>query len=305
MQKTCSPIDEICSAPIGLGCMRLCSLSDEKAVRRLVDTALEHGIRLFDHADIYEGGASEALFGRSVPHSYRDRILLQSKCGIRPGVCYDLSREYILKSVEDSLKRLGTDHLDLLLLHRPDALAEPEEIAEAFALLRQSGKVLAFGVSNHSPMQIELLERACGGQIRVDQIQMSLAHCPVIDAGFHVNMTDPLSCSRGGDLLSYSRLRGIKLQAWSPFQYGTFGGSFIGSGKFPLLNRTLSEMAGKYGVTENAVAVAWLLRHPAGITPIVGTVNAERLKGIAAAAGIRLSREDWYKLYLAAGKELP
>ena len=305
MEKNRSPIEEICASPIGLGCMRLTTLPDEEAVRRLVDTALENGIRLFDHADIYNAGASEALFGRAIPPSYRDRILLQSKCSIRPGVCYDLSREHILESVEGSLRRLGTDHLDLLLLHRPDALAEPEEVAEAFAQLRQSGKVLAFGVSNHSPMQIELLNRACGGQIRVNQIQMSLAHCPGIDAGFHVNMEDSFACSRGGDILSYSRLQGIKLQAWSPFQYGTFRGSFIGNAQFPALNKALSAMAEKYGITENAVAIAWLLRHPARITPIVGTMNPERLKGIAAAAGVRLSREDWYALYLAAGKDLP
>lgn len=292
-------------SPIGLGCMRLCSLPDEKAVRHLVDTALENGIHLFDHADIYDAGRAEALFGRALPSSYRDRIVLQSKCSIRPGVCYDLSRRHILDSVEGSLRRLGTDHLDVLLLHRPDALVEPEEVAAAFDQVRRAGKVLTFGVSNHSPMQIELLNRACGSLIRIDQIQMSLAHCPGIDAGFHVNMTDSLACCRDGDILTYSRLHGLQLQAWSPFQYGTFGGSFIGSEKFPVLNRILSKMAEKYGVSENAVAIAWLLRHPTRITPIVGTMNVERLKGIAAAARITLSREDWYALYLSAGKELP
>ena len=280
---------------IGLGCMRLPALS-EKEVRALVDTALACGITLFDHADIYGRGEAEALFGRAVPAAYRERILLQSKCSIRPGLCYDMSKDYILDSVDGILRRLRTEYLDILLLHRPDALVEPEEVAAAFDALERSGKVRAFGVSNHGPLQIELLNRACGGRILIDQLQMSIAHCPGIDAGFHVNMTDSLS---------YSRLRQIRLQAWSPFQYGTFAGSFIGSDKYPALNEKLSELAGRYGITENAVAVAWLLRHPAGIAPVVGTTNPGRLRAIAAAAEIILSREDWYALYLSAGKPLP
>ena len=290
---------------IGLGCMRIPSLGTKGAVRGLVDAALDQGINFFDHADIYGGGEAERLFGEAVGPALRDRLILQTKCAIRPGVCYDFSKGHILSSVDASLKRLGTDYVDILLLHRPDALMEPEEVAEAFTALKQQGKVRYFGVSNHNPAQIELLNHYCGGQIMANQLQLSIPHCDFIDAGLNVNIHNEAGVDRDGGVLEYCRLKGITVQAWSPFQYGTFEGVFLGSEKFPALNRLLDELAEKYAVTPGAIAVAWILRHPAHIQAIVGTTNRQRLADIAKAPEVTLTREEWYALYLAAGKSLP
>lgn len=290
---------------IGLGCMRITGLKNEQEVRALIDGAMECGINFFDHADIYAGGEAEAAFGNALTPELREKMVIQTKCGIRPGICYDFSKEYILNSVDQSLKRLGTEYVDILLLHRPDALMEPEEVAEAFDLLQSSGKVLVFGVSNENPMQIELLNSYCGGRICIDQIQFSAAHCPTIDAGLNVNIGNDAGCSRDGGLIEYARMKKMTLQAWSPFQYGMFEGVFIGNEKFPELNRVLDRLAEKYGITQNAVAVAWILRHPAGIQTIVGSTNLQRIRDISKAAEIKLTREEWYEIYLAAGKQLP
>ena len=289
---------------VGIGCMRLVGLPDEKALLELVDTALENGINFFDHADIYGGGRCEQMFGRAVPASYRDKIVLQSKCCIRRGL-YDASESYILQQVDKSLQNLNTDHLDILLLHRPDPLMEPEEIASAFDKLAAAGKVRYFGVSNHNPMQIELINKYVGGRILIDQVQFSIAHCPTIDAGINVNIANDAACVRDGSLIEYARLNDIRLQAWSPFQYGMFEGTFIGSEKYPELNAVLDRLAEKYGCSQNAVAVAWILRHPAGIQTIVGTTNKGRVADIAKACDITLTRDEWYELYLSAGKKLP
>lgn len=300
INKAVKPVSQI-----GLGCMRMTDLADDSAVRELIDTAMESGINFFDHADIYGGGEAETVFGRVLPKKLREDVTLQTKCAIRPGICFDFSKDYILESVDGSLKRLQTDYVDILLLHRPDALAEPEEVAEAFDILKTSGKVRCFGVSNHNPMQIELLNSYCGNQICVNQIQYSIAHCPTIDAGLNVNIANDFGCNRDGDIIAYSRMKKITLQAWSPFQYGMFEGVFIGCEKFPELNAVLDRLAEKYQVTQNAVAIAWILRHPAGIQPIVGSMNKTRVQEICKAADITLTREEWYELYLAAGKILP
>ena len=197
-------------------------------------------INFFDHADIYAGGEAETLFGNALTPQLREKMVIQTKCAIRPGICYDFSKEYILNSVDGSLKRLKTDYVDILLLHRPDALMEPEEVAEAFEILEKSGKVKAFGVSNHNPMQIELLNQYCGGKICIDQIQFSAAHCPTIDAGLNVNIHNDAGCDRDGGIIEYARLKKMTLQAWSPFQYGMFEGIFIGNEKFPELNRKVT-----------------------------------------------------------------
>ena len=290
---------------IGIGCMRITGLPDEKAVRELIDGAMELGINFFDHADIYAAGEAEAVFGNVLTPKLREQMVIQTKCAIRPGICYDFSKEHILRSVDGSLKRLKTDYVDILLLHRPDALMEPGEVAEAFDILESSGKVRAFGVSNHNPMQIELLNQYCGGKICIDQIQFSAAHCPTIDAGLNVNIHNDAGCNRDGSLIEYARLKKITLQAWSPFQYGMFEGIFIGSEKYPKLNEVLNRLAEKYNTTPNGIAVAWILRHPAGIQTIVGTMNEKRLADIAKAADVVLTREEWYELYMAAGKMLP
>lgn len=290
---------------IGLGCMRITELQDKKEVRNLIDTAMDQGIDFFDHADIYDGGHAEEVFGEVVDPAMRQNMIIQSKCGIIPGKAYDFSKEHILRSVEESLKRLRTDYLDILLLHRPDTLMEPEEVAEAFELLEKSGKVRYFGVSNQNSMQIELLNKYCGNRIKINQLQFSIAHCDIVDSGLNVNVHSEAGANRDGSILEYCRLKDITIQAWSPFQYGMFEGVFLNNEKFPKLNKLVDELAEKYQVTNNAIAVAWILRHPARIQPIVGTTNKNRLTDICKASEVNLTREEWYALYMAAGKVLP
>lgn len=290
---------------IGLGCMRITGLGTRQAVRELIDTAMDQGINFFDHADIYAKGEAERLFGEAIAPALREKMIIQTKCAIRPSICYDFSKEHILASVEGSLKRLNTDYIDLLLLHRPDTLMEPEEVAEAFAVLKQQGKVRHFGVSNQNSGQIELLNHYCGNQIIVNQLQLSVAHCGIIDAGLNVNVHNDAGINRDGGILEYCRLKGVTIQAWSPFQYGVFEGVFLGSEKFHELNRMMDELAEKYQVTNNAIAVAWILRHPAKIQTIVGSTNKQRIRDIAQASDVILTREEWYALYMAAGKQLP
>lgn len=286
---------------VGLGMMRLPTCPHPEGFLR---AALEAGFSFFDHADIYGGGESERIFAKAMAGVPRERYTLQSKCGIRKGY-YDLSKGHILNSVDDILTRLRTDYLDLLLLHRPDALMEPEEIGTAFDTLRTAGKVRQFGVSNMSPGQMTLLGSALGEPLAVCQMQMSLATCPMVDFGLRVNTLEDGAVNRDGGVLDWCRLRDITVQAWSPLQYGFFAGTFLGAAQFPDLNAELERVGGRMGLSPTAVALAWLLRHPAGIQPIVGTTNLARLADCAAACGAALSREDWYALYRAAGKSLP
>lgn len=290
---------------VALGCMRINKLS-HKELDAYVRTALDLGVNFFDHADIYGGGDCETAFGQvlAADKTLRDKMVLQSKCGIRPGM-YDFSKEHIVKSVEGILSRLGVEYLDLLLLHRPDALMEPEEVGEAFTLLEEQGKVRRFGVSNFNPRQIELLQSGLSQRLLIDQLQFSLKVTGLIDHDLQVNTEFPHAADRDGEVLDYCRLKHITVQAWSPFQYGFFEGAFVDSDKFPQLNQKLQELGEKYGVTKSAMAVAWILRHPAQIQVIVGTTNPQRLTDIAAASGVELTREDWYQLYLAAGNQLP
>lgn len=290
---------------IGLGCMRIPGLGSKEAVRSLIDTSMEQGINFFDHADIYGEGEAERIFGEAAAGIPRDQMIIQTKCGIHPGTSYDFSREHILSSVDASLKRLKTDYIDILLLHRPDTLMEPEEVADVFDTLERQGKVRYFGVSNQNSMQIELLNHYCGGKILADQLQLSIAHCDIIDSGLNVNVHNDAGTVRDGGILEYCRLKNITIQAWSPFQYGMFEGVFLGNEKFPELNRLITELAEKYQVTDNAIAVAWILRHPARIQTIVGTTNQQRLKDISLASQVQLTRDEWYALYMAAGKKLP
>ena len=290
---------------IGMGCMRIVELENADAVKGWVDTALEHGINFFDHADIYGKGRCEELFGQVLTPSLREKIILQSKCSIRPGIAFDFSKEHILNSVDGILKRLNTEYLDILLLHRPDTLMEPEEVAEAFRILKENGKVHHFGVSNQTPMQMELLSKYCDEPLLINQLQLSIAHCPMINSGINANMYNDSGINRDGGVLEYCRLKDITIQAWSPFQYGMFEGIFLGNEKFAELNKVIDDLAEKYNVTNSAIAVAWILRHPAGIQTIVGTTNKDRIAQISKASGIRLTREEWYALYMAAGNKLP
>lgn len=289
-----------------VGCMRLGEL-DGRALGHFIHTAMESGANYFDHADIYGGGECEAHFGaalRADPSLRREDMILQSKCGIRQGL-YDSSREHILRSVDGILKRLGTDYLDVLLIHRPDALVEPEEVAGAFDELERTGKVLHFGVSNHKPMQIELLRRFVRQPLLVNQLQFSLPVSNMVANGMEVNMDSPGSADRDGSVLDYSRLHDMTIQAWSPFQTPNWGGCFLGDGRYPELNRELDALAEQYGVSAAAVAAAWILRHPALMQLITGTAKEARLLEIIRASEIRLTREEWYRLYLAAGHPLP
>ncbi len=291
---------------IAVGCMRINKLEPAEA-EHFVHAAIDQGAYFFDHADIYGNGDCESVFAKAIHmnSTVREKVLLQSKCGIRRGVAFDFSKDHILKSVDGSLKRLNTEYLDVLLLHRPDALVEPEEVAEAFDILQSNGKVRHFGVSNQNPMQIKLLKRYVRQPIVANQLQLSITNATMISQGQHVNMQDDFAVNRDGSVLDYCRLHDITIQPWSPFQYGMFEGVFLGNEKFPVLNRKIDEIAAKYSVSNTTITMAWLLRHPAGMQPVTGTMNIQRLKDCVKAAGIRLTREEWYEIYLAAGNTLP
>jgi predicted oxidoreductase len=293
------------ASEISLGCMRIDSLSKAE-LDVLLSTALEAEINFFDHADVYGGGICEQLFAEALSRLSiaRENVILQSKCGIRQGM-FDFSREHILSAVDGSLSRLNTDYLDVLLLHRPDTLMEPEEVADTFAQLHQNGKVRHFGVSNMNPGQIELLRKFVDQKIVANQLQLSLTNTGMVDSGINVNMEIDRSIDRDGGILEYCRLHDITIQPWSPFQYGFFEGVFLDNDKFPALNRTIDALAEDKGVTNSAIAIAWLLRHPAKMQPIVGTTNPGRVRDIAQASAVEMTRKDWYDLYLAAGNALP
>lgn len=305
MKKIIMANGNIKASEIGLGCMRISSM-DKTSVNILINTALDCGINFFDHADIYGEGKSEEIFSEalSMSASLREKIIIQSKCAIRPGF-YDYSKEHIVNSVDSILKRLKTDYLDILLLHRPDTLMEPEEVNEAFEKLYKQGKVRNFGVSNHNSMQIELLNKYLKNKITINQLQFSIMHTGIIDSGLNVNMKISPSIDRDGSILEYCRLKDINIQAWSPYQYGFFEGTFLNNPKFPELNKKLEELGEKYGVSSTAIATAWILRHPAKIQTIVGTTNENRLRDICTASNIQLTREEWYSIYLSAGNQLP
>ena len=292
-----------------LGCMRLPARSYREA-ETLVWSAVDAGVNFFDHADIYGNGEAETLFGRVLKAnpSLRGRMLIQSKCGIVRGkntAYYDFSKKHILEAVEGSLARLGVETLDVLLLHRPDALMDPMTVAQAFRELRESGKVRYFGVSNFNAGQLALLRNYAPYPILFNQLQMSVVHCPMIDAGLNVNRTNPEAADRDGSTLDYCRLNGITIQAWSVMMALAGEGTFLNHPKYGALNDTLETLGKEYGLAPNAMAVAWLLRHPAKIQAVAGTTSPEHLAELAAASEVRISREHWYDIYTAAGKIVP
>lgn len=276
-----------------------------RQIEEIIIEALKSGANTFDHADIYGQGDSETVFGLAMKDLEipREELVLQTKCGIRDGY-YDLTRDHILASVETSAKRMNTDYLDVLLLHRPDALMEPDEIYEAFDRLQSEGRVRAFGVSNFSPAQIELM-RSAGIKVAANQVQLSLMHCPMIDEGLHFNIESAEGVGRTQGLIEYCRRNNIVLQAWSPLAYGFMEGVFVGNEKFPALNAELFRLAEKYSVSPAAIAVAWILRYPAGMQAVVGSTTPERIGELCKAADVQLTREEWYGLYRATGKRLP
>ncbi len=290
---------------IAVGCMRISNM-DKKDILSLVDTAMENDVNFFDHADIYGGGESEIAFSKAVGmnSSIREKMILQSKCGIRKGF-FDFSKEHILNSVDNILKRLDTEYLDILLLHRPDTLMEPEEVASAFEILEKSGKVRHFGVSNQNPMQMKLLNSALKSKIVANQLQFGVAHTGLIDAGLNVNMKNDATIVRDGSVLEWCRLHNITIQAWSPMQYGFFEGVFIDCEKYPELNATLEKYAKEFSTSKTCIATAWILRHPANMQVVTGTTKPSRLKEMMDASKIDLSREQWYEIYRSAGNILP
>lgn len=291
---------------VAVGCMRIADMDKADLVKHL-NYCIEQGLNFFDHADIYGGGSCEKVFAKAFKETgfKREDIILQSKCGIRKGM-YDFSKEYILSSVDGILSRLETDYLDTLVLHRPDALVEPEEVAEAFDILQKSGKVKNFGVSNHRPMQIELLKQYVKQDILINQLQFGIGHSGMVTAGLEANMMTDGAVDRDGSVLDYCRVNKITVQAWSPFLYGFFKGVFIGDKEnFAELNDLLDELSEKYDASPTAVATAWVLRHPASIQMIAGTTKTDRMAEIVKGTQINLTREEWYKIYLSAGHILP
>lgn len=288
---------------VAVGCMRISNM-DEKEASAFVDTCLENNANFFDHADIYGGGESEIVFGKAIKNM-REKVIIQTKCGIVPGKMFDFSYEHIINSVDGSLKRLNTEYIDVLLLHRPDALVEPEEVAKAFSELKTAGKVRHFGVSNQNPHQIQLLQNYLDMPICANQLQFSIMHTPIIQSGINVNMYNNSAINRDGGVLDYCRLNNITIQPWSPMQYGFFEGCFIDNEKFKELNQVLDCIAKKYEVSKTTVAIAWILRHPAKMQPIIGSTNLTRLQESFNATKIKLTREEWYDIYRAAGNTLP
>ncbi|MDN6851100.1 MAG: aldo/keto reductase [Tetragenococcus koreensis] len=287
-----------------LGCMRMNSASDPAQV---IQTAVDNGITFFDHADIYGKGECEQIFAKNLAKTSikREDLFIQSKCGIVPGEMYDFSKNHIIEAVNSSLERLQTDYLDSLLLHRPDTLMEPEEVAAAFDELATQGKVRHFGVSNHNPAQIKLLQSVVKQPLVANQLQFGLMHTGMIDEGLYVNRKEEQANVRDGEILEFSRLENMTIQAWSPYQASSVKEVFIDNVRFPELNQKLDELAEKYNTTPNGLASAWVLRHPANMQVIAGTMNIQRIEEIAQASEIQLSRKDWYQLYLAAGNKLP
>lgn len=289
---------------VAVGCMRIGNMSKAE-IDAFVGTALENGANFFDHADIYGNGKCEEVFASAITPSMRDKVIIQTKCGIVRGKMYDFSYEHIVNSVEGSLKRLSTDYIDVLLLHRPDALMEPEEVARAFSDLKASGKVKHFGVSNQNPYQMKLLSSYLDMPICANQLQFSIMHTPMIQSGINVNMYNEFSPNRDGSVLDYCRLENITIQPWSPMQNGFFKGCFVDNENFPELNAVLRRIAEKYSVSKTCIAIAWILRHPAKMQPVTGTTNLTRLTDSIKATEIKLSREEWYEIYKAAGNVLP
>ena len=297
---------------LAYGCMTLGGLDDPADVDRALDAALDGGITLFDHADIYAHGRSEEVFGRWLRErpGLRDGLVLQTKCGIRrrdeptgAPPRYDASFEHVVASVEGSLRRLGVETIDVLLLHRPDPLADPEEVAHAFSTLRAAGKVRAFGVSNYSAVQVDRLAAALSAPLVANQIELNLLHAHALDTGVEVNRSgDP---AQAAGLVDACRVRGLRVQAWSPVAGGALGRGDLDPSRWDLRD-VVADVAEREGTTLSGVLLAWLLRHPAGIQPVIGTTNPDRIAEACAAADLRLSREDWYRLFVAArGGTLP
>lgn len=297
---------ELEASRVALGVMRFAGMP-QPAATASVAAALEAGISFFDTADIYGGGESTRVLGAALGELgvAREEVVLQTKAGIVPGARYDFSRAHLEAALDAELERLQTDYVDFFLLHRPDPLLDIDELAETLGGMLESGKVRHLGVSNMNPWQIDLVQATIDAPLEVNQLQFGLGHTQLISSGLHVNMADDTAAERGTGCIECARLYGMTIQAWSPYQFGTFAGCFIGHTDFPELNAALDEVAAEYGTTPTAVATAWILRHPAQMQVICGSTSPEHIRESAAGADIELTREQWWKLYQAAGTDLP
>lgn len=298
-------IGELTVSNLALGCMRIGNKSEEE-VYELILAALDAGINLFDHADIYYGGKSEEVFGQVLAShpELREKMVIQTKCGIVPGVCFDLSKEHILNSVEDSLKRLNVDCIDILLLHRMDPLMDINEVKEAFDELKVSNKVKYFGLSNALPSQFELLSSVLNVPLLVNQVEFSPAHTNLIDQGIFMNIKTPLATSTDGNLIDYAMMKKISIQAWSPIRESLAHDTFLDNPDYAKLNEVLYELSQKYRVSKGAIVVAWIKTHPAKIATIIGTTTPARIGEMAAGMAVNLTRQEWYAIY-TWDKKLP
>lgn len=302
----------VSASRVALGVMRLAGKSVEQACH-VLDTALACGINFIDTADIYGRGKSSSVLGKALRELgvERDRVLLQTKLGIyidpkaKAAKRYDFTHDHLIAALDQELELLQTDYVDFVLLHRPDPLADLQELADTFTELKAKGKVRHFGVSNMGPWQVELMQSALSDHLEVNQLQFGLMHSSMIRSQLHTNMEDAGTTAESGDVLSYSQLRGMTLQAWSPFQYGASKGCFIDNDKFPQLNALLAAIAARHGVAKETIATAWILRHPSKIQVIPGSMTPSRIRNIATATEVELTRQEWWDLYLAAGNDLP
>lgn len=310
MEKFKMPNTDLIVSKMGLGCMRIASKSDEE-LDELIRTALDEGINFFDHADIYGHSQCEKKFGDVLKRhpEWRQEMVIQTKCDIVPkyegGQRYDTSREHILDAVHKSLEKLQCGYIDILLLHRPDALMDPVETAQTFKELKDEGLVHYFGVSNHSAGAIARLQKELDFPLVVNQMQLSIVHSYLLDAGFGINMAEPQSLLHDDGVLNWCLAHDMTVQTWCPLQASWEDGTFIGNPKYPKLNEILENLAEKYHVTRAAIALAWILRIPGAVMPIIGTTSPGHLKESIAALDVHLSRQEWYDLYAAQGKLLP
>jgi predicted oxidoreductase len=294
-----------------LGVMRIADKTDDE-IRTLVTAARDAGIDFFDHADVYGTRMHECeerfAAALQLTPSQRAEITIQTKAGIvREGPYFDFSYERITSTVEESLRALQTDYIDILLLHRPDALVEPDEVARAFDELEAAGKVRAFGVSNQTPRQIDLLKTSVKQPIVANQLQLSVTHAPIVAQGVATNMhgLDQSATLDGGGILDYCRINHITVQAWSPFQAGFFTGVFLDNPEYAELNAVIDRLAAQYDVPSIAIATAWLTRHPAQMQVVLGTTTPQRVTDAALGSDIPLTRPEWYEIFRAAGYQVP
>ena len=326
MEQLTLPHTDLKTSRLIAGCMglgggwapeTLLNAEHEKQARDFIDTALELGINFFDHANIYARGRAEDVFGRILKErpSLRGQIILQSKVGIRwandPAGTpqrFDFSYEHIIEATEAILRRLQTDRLDILLLHRPDVLVEGEEVARAFARLKQDGKVSHFGVSNQNRFMMDYLQHFLPDPLIANQLEMNLLHSGFAEAAISFNQTAPAYPDGWEGVVEYCRLNGVGLQAWSPLARGVLTGGDLKEKSAATKSTAglVKELANAHQVSGEAIVLAWLLRHPAKIQPVLGTSRSDRLRACAESVKVKLSREEWYRLFeTARGKSMP